>query len=175
MNTSKIAEQIALLRKSKGLTQSELGERVGVSFQAVSKWERGETLPDIVVLPDLANVLETSIDNILLGGERQVEYKGKINVADMIRGLTCLKSMGELLGKESIIYRSAINGINCKLNTDIEDAFRDDYTFEAFLAETVIQNIMRGRYVDVSDIKKNFKHAHFKNIVLNYCERYGMK
>lgn len=39
MDTSKIAEQIALLRKSKGLAQNELGERVGVSFQAVSKWE----------------------------------------------------------------------------------------------------------------------------------------
>ncbi|MBQ6795652.1 MAG: helix-turn-helix transcriptional regulator, partial [Clostridia bacterium] len=76
MNTDKVAQQIATLRKSKGLTQSELGERVGVSFQAVSKWERGETLPDITLLPELAIVLETSIDNILLGGERQVAYKG---------------------------------------------------------------------------------------------------
>ncbi len=41
MDTRKIGEQIAALRKSKGLTQNELGERLGVSFQAVSKWERG--------------------------------------------------------------------------------------------------------------------------------------
>lgn len=97
MNTSKIAEQISALRKSKGLTQNELGERVGVTFQAVSKWERGETLPDITLLPDLAKVLETSIDNILLGGERQVEYKGKISVTDMKKGLDCLKKTGEYL------------------------------------------------------------------------------
>lgn len=70
MDTTKIAEQIYALRKAKGLTQNELGERVGVSFQAVSKWERGETLPDITVLPDLARVLETSVDNILSGGEK---------------------------------------------------------------------------------------------------------
>lgn len=175
MNTEKVAEQIAKLRKSKGLTQAELGERVGVSFQAVSKWERGETLPDIGVLPDLAKVLETSIDNILLGGERQVEYKGKVNVSEMRYGLDCLKNMGEYLGKENIIYRSAINGINRDLNTEIEDAFSDNYAFEAFLAEAIIQSLMQGMYVDISDVKNNFRHDRFKNIVLGYCERYGLK
>ena len=175
MDTSKIAEQIALLRKSKRLTQNELGERVGVSFQAVSKWERGETLPDITLLPDLAIVLETSIDNILLGGERQVEYKGKICVTDMKKGLDCLKRTGEYLGKENLIYRSAIKGINSEMNTDIEKAFNDDYAFEAFLAEAIIQNLISGMYADISDVKNNFKYDHFKNIVLDYCTRYGIK
>lgn len=175
MNTEKIAQQISELRKEKGITQSELGERVGVTFQAVSKWERGETLPDISVLPDLAKVLESSIDNILLGGEKQVEYKGKISVADMKEGLYCLKNMGEYIGRDNIIYRSAISGINTAMNTDIEKAFADDYAFEAFLAETVIQNLILGFYVDISDIKNNFKYDHFKNIVLDYCARYDIK
>lgn len=175
MNTEKVAEQIANLRKSKGLTQNELGERVGVSFQAVSKWERGETLPDVGILPDLAKVLETSIDNILLGGEKQVEYRGKINVSDMRAGLDCLRKMGEHLGKENIIYRSAIRGINNELNADIEEAFVDDYAFEAFLAEAIIQNLMQGMYVDISDVKNNFKHDHFKDVVLSCCRRYGLK
>ena len=168
MNTQKVALQISALRKSKGITQNELGKRVGVSFQAVSKWERGETLPDIAVLPDLAKVLETSIDNILLGGERQVEFKGKVLVSDMKKGLECLKNMCELLGSENIIYRAAIDGINSELNTDIEKAFFDDYIFEAFLSEVIIQELMLGMYVDLSDIKNNFKHEHFKNIVLDY-------
>ncbi len=175
MNTSKIAGQISALRKAKGLTQNELGERVGVTFQAVSKWERGETLPDITVLADLARVLETSIDNILLGGERQVEYKGKISVSDMKAGLRCLKKMGEYLGKENLIYRSAVEGIDVKMNTNIENAFQDDYFLEAFVAEAVIQNLMQGVYVDISDVKNNFKHEHFKNIVVDYCKRYAIK
>lgn len=175
MNINKVAEQIALLRKSKGLTQNELGERVGVSFQAVSKWERGETLPDVAILPDLAEVLETSIDNILLGGEKQIEYKGSIRVSDMIKGLKCLKNMGEYLGRENIIFCSAVKGINAELNTDIEDAFSDEYIFEAFLAETIINSIMQGKYVDVSDVKNNLKNEHFKTIVLKYCNRYGIK
>lgn len=175
MNIKKVGEQIAVLRKAKGLTQSELGERIGVSFQAVSKWERGETLPDVTLLPDLAKILETTVDFILLGSEKVIEYKGKFTVTDMKKGLNCLKNAGEYLGAENIIYRAAIKGINSDLNTDIEEAFNNDYVFEAFLAEAIIQNLISGLYVDISDIKNNFKHDHFKNIVVNYCNRYGIK
>ena len=175
MNIEKVGLQIAELRKSKGLTQNDLGERLGVSFQAVSKWERGETLPDTAILLDLANVLETTVDYILSGGERRVDFKGKINVADMIKGIEILKNMGEYLGKDNLIYRSAIKGINENMNTDIETAFTDGYVFEAFVAEAIIQNLISGAYVDVTDVKNNFKHEHFKNVVLNYCDRYGIK
>ena len=76
---------------------------------------------------------------------------------------------------ENIIYRAAVNGINKDLNTDIEEAFTNDYVFEAFLAEAIIQNLMAGLYIDISDVKNNFKHEHFKNIVVNYCDKYGIK
>lgn len=175
MDINKVAIQIAELRKNKGLTQGELGDRVGVSFQAVSKWERGESLPDTAMLPLLADVLETSIDNILLGGERQILYKGRITVSDMRKGLESLKRMGEYLGKESQLYRCAIKGINTEMNTDIEAAFSDERVFEAFLAEAVIGNIISGMYVDVSDVKNNFRTEHFRNIVLGYCEKFNMK
>lgn len=175
MNVRKIGEQIAVLRRTKGLTQSELGERLGVSFQAVSKWERGETLPDVTLLPDLAKILETTIDFILCSDEKAIEYKGKFSVADMRKGLNCLKSAGEYLGYDNIIYRAAIKGINTELNTDIEKAFSDDYIYEAFLAEAIIQNLISGFYVDISDVKNNFKHQHFKNIVVEYCSKHGIK
>lgn len=174
MNINKVGIQISALRRAKGLTQNELGERLGVSFQAVSKWERGENLPDITLLPKLARILETTTDNILLGGEKIVEYKGKFTVSDMIAGLNHLKSMGECLGKDNIIFRAAIEGINTTLNTDIEEAFSDDYIFEAFLAEAIIQNLLAGKYVDISDIKNNFRYEHFKNIVSEYCKKHNI-
>lgn len=68
MDMKMVGAQIARLRKEKGLTQNDLGDRLGVSFQAVSKWERGETLPDTAILLDLANALETAVDCILTGG-----------------------------------------------------------------------------------------------------------
>ena len=175
MNIEKIGEQIAALRRAKGLTQNELGERLGISFQAVSKWERGETLPDITLLPDLANILETTVDFILIGNKKTVEYKGRFSVADMRKGLNCMKYAGEYLGTDNLIYRAAIKGINSDLNTDIERAFSDDYIFEAFLAEAIIQGLMSGLYVDITDVKNNFKHEHFKNIVVEYCNKHGIK
>ena len=48
-----------------GLTQEELADLVNVSFQAVSKWENGNSLPDISTLPLLANILNCSIDSLL--------------------------------------------------------------------------------------------------------------
>lgn len=175
MDMKTVGNQIALLRKQKGMTQNDLGERLGVSFQAVSKWERGETLPDTAILPDLADVLETTVDHILTGGVRELRYKGKVTVEQMRQGLYSLKRMGELLGSNHLIYRSAIDGINWRLNTNIEDAFADERVFECFLAETVIQNLTAGKYVDITDVKNGFEDDHFCNIVLKHCERCGIR
>lgn len=175
MDMKSVGSQIALLRKNKCLTQSQLGDRLGVSFQAVSKWERGETLPDTAILLDLAEVLETSVDCILGGGRQIMQYRGKITVADMKEGLNALKRMGELLGRENCLYRHAVDGINEKMNTNIEDAFRDDRVFECFLAEAIIQNLTAGKYIDVTDVKNGFHHEKFRDIVLGYCKKYGIK
>lgn len=174
MDIKKVGYQIAELRKNKGLTQSDLGDRFGVSFQAVSKWERGETLPDTAIPVPLAEVLETTVDFILTGGEKALNYRGKIKVSDMFEGIKHLGKIGESLGKENIIYRYAIKGINDGMNTDIEACFTDDYVFECFVAEAIIQNLKMGVYVDLTDVKKSFKHEHFRNIVIDWCEKYGI-
>ena len=61
-----IGNQILLLRKRNGFTQEELAEKLGVSAQAVSKWENGHTLPEAILLPPLAKLLNSSIDTILV-------------------------------------------------------------------------------------------------------------
>ena len=60
MNT--IGKNICNLRKQKGLTQEELAGRLNVSFQAVSKWENGASLPDVATLPLIAKAFGCSID-----------------------------------------------------------------------------------------------------------------
>ena len=62
-----IGKRIALLRKEKGLTQEELATHMGVSPQAVSKWENDQTCPDISALPRLARLLGVSVDELLEG------------------------------------------------------------------------------------------------------------
>ncbi len=60
-----ISENLKYLRKEKDLTQEEVAETIGVSAQSVSKWERGDTFPDITLLPALANLYKTSVDAII--------------------------------------------------------------------------------------------------------------
>ena len=61
-------QRFSRLRKQRGLTQEELGERFGISGQAVSKWENDASMPDISILPELSDVLGVSL-NELLGKE----------------------------------------------------------------------------------------------------------
>ena len=63
----KIGENIANLRKKKGITQEELANQFNVSNQSVSKWEAGKCYPDIDLLPALACYFEVSIDELLMG------------------------------------------------------------------------------------------------------------
>lgn len=175
MDIRQVGAQIAYLRKEKGLTQNDLGDRLGVSFQAVSKWERGETLPDTAILLDLANALGTSVDFILSGGKQVLHYSGKFTVSQMYDGILALKQMGELLGRDHMLYRHAVNGINEKMNTNIEDAFSDSLVLECFVAEAIIQNLIAGKYVDPTDVKNNFQHERFRGIVLDHCARHGIK
>ncbi len=60
-----INEKIRALRKNKNLTQDALGAKLGISGQAVAKWEKGESMPDIMLLPDLCKILGTSADDLL--------------------------------------------------------------------------------------------------------------
>ena len=66
MNTT-LGKRIAALRREKGLKQDELAEKLGVSPQAVSKWENDQTCPDISLLPSLAKTLGVSVDELLSG------------------------------------------------------------------------------------------------------------
>ena len=60
-----IGANIKRLRKAKDITQDELADFLGVSFQAVSKWERGDCYPDITMLPSLANLFDVSLDELI--------------------------------------------------------------------------------------------------------------
>lgn len=77
-NMQEIGARIALLRREADLTQAELAEHLGISYQAVSSWERGASMPDISKLLDLARVLHTTVDVLLSGDETAAEKPGEI-------------------------------------------------------------------------------------------------
>jgi len=73
-----LAENLKRERKSNDMTQEDVAEIIGVSPQSVSKWERGDTYPDITLLPSLANLYNTSIDS-LVGMDRINDDKARTN------------------------------------------------------------------------------------------------
>lgn len=66
-----LGENIKLRRRALGLTQEQLAERFGVSFRSVSRWERGTTYPDMELLPELARLFDTTVDELLGYGEKE--------------------------------------------------------------------------------------------------------
>ena len=72
MNES-IGKRIARLRKEKGMSQENLAEKIGVSAQAVSKWENDQSCPDISLLPRLTKLLGVTADELLTGESDQVK------------------------------------------------------------------------------------------------------
>lgn len=67
MNQSKIGKFISECRKNKGLTQSQLAENLGITDKAVSKWETGKSMPDLSLFTSLCDLLEITLNELLLG------------------------------------------------------------------------------------------------------------
>ena len=64
-----ISKNIVSLRNSENMTQAELAEKLNYSDKAVSKWERGESLPDVIVIKQIADIFGVTVDSLLTDAE----------------------------------------------------------------------------------------------------------
>ena len=97
MNRNKlIGDRIRAARLAKGLSQEQLGEKLGVSFQAVSTWEQGKFLPDSDRLPVLAKVLDLSLDSLF--AEKEKDWTLKPVNFDVSHMYTFVKGRAQMLG-----------------------------------------------------------------------------
>lgn len=128
-----IGMRIQRARKEKGLTQSELAEKLFVSAQAVSKWENDQAYPDITVLDSLSEILGTEIDYLIKGkkeSETVLKVSDKKNIEDIIFKvkiidgetkvnvnvpmvlLTIVKNLGSLISVDNESVSNSIKGID---------------------------------------------------------------
>lgn len=175
LNLEQIGQFIQACRKELALTQAEVGERMGVSPQSVSNWERGETLPDISLLPDLACMLRCSVDAILSGGEGCGGYRRHVTVAQMREALNAIDRIGELLGRDHFIYTCIIDALNARMNTTIEVSFSDPHIFEIFTVEFLEECIRRGDYVDPRDVQAHLQNHRAREHVLQLLKHQGIR
>lgn len=114
MDSKSIGNTIAALRKKRGLTQSELAEKLNVSNKAVSKWENGQGYPDISLFPALSSLFGVSIDYLMLQ-KKGIAIAGNI-VTDIVKNIECYPEIGTLTNITSL--SSAVGG--CVPNVGID-------------------------------------------------------
>ena len=85
MKKETMGMMIATKRKELGMTQLELAEKMGVTDKAVSKWERDLSYPDINSLPQLAEVFDMSVDDLMQVKRESMEQGEKTIVKDIFR------------------------------------------------------------------------------------------
>lgn len=111
-----LAENIKRLRKERELTQETLAEFLGVTFQSVSNWERGESFPDITMLPEIAGFFRVSVDE-LLGvnkAEDEKEITEKLKEYDNLTDhKLMLEIVNELKKKHPNDFRVLIRQLQC--------------------------------------------------------------
>ncbi len=101
-------------RLKKGYTQEQLAYELGVSSQTVSRWETGTTYPDIVMLPVIAELFDTSIDN-LMGYAKECSttereaFFAKIHALDTLEKIACHREILQQYPNDTILQFSLAN------------------------------------------------------------------
>ena len=173
LTTADLGAAIRARRMAAGLTQAELAERLSVSAQTVSHWERGDTTPDITLLPDLACILNTSAD-ALLGGPGS-RYRRRVTVGDMRQAIGCILRLRELLGAEHFMYRTMADALDARMNSRIEAALASDRAMDAYVSEALLECIAQGDWVDATDVQRHIGNEKARDHTLRQMQALGMK
>lgn len=146
---SKVGRKFSQLRKQKNMTQMELADKLNISFQAVSNWERGQTMPDISKFPELSDIFEVSIDEIL----------------ESDRGAVLIKSINEDEKLEEPITKEELVEIAPLLRTkQVEKAFEDIKENVDISEISSFAPFLSQAFIDEIAIKAIRQHESLNNI-----------
>jgi Predicted transcriptional regulators len=140
-----LADNIKKLRRAKNLTQETLADFIGISFQAVSKWECGDAYPDITLLPVIANYFEVTIDELLGNDKAKSEEKIQSYLDEYMQ-------LWMRLDDESIAKKHAL----------IKQAYRE-YPYDWRIIDKFCDSFVYGHLGDEANFEKN------KTLVRKLC------
>lgn len=164
-NMKNVGFKISELRKQHNMTQMELADRMGISFQAVSNWERGSSMPDISKLPELAQIFHVTIDEILSEKSGLVESAAKDNLGEYLEdNAVTLKEAAEAA---PILKPEQINMIFERVEREMMNSqemhdvgFEDGLQLLPFLSADTISGLAR-KAADTGSYRKIFEIAPF--------------
>lgn len=159
-----LSENIKRLRREKDLTQETLAEFFGVTFQSVSNWERGESYPDITILPEIAGFFKVSVDELLGINKAENEHEINSKIAEY-DNLTDHKLMQEIINdlkaKFPSDFRVLIRYLCCLVR------FSEDFSAVSSEIFAIYNNIQQNCTDDKIRIKAKRAMIEFYRSQLN--------
>lgn len=153
-----IGNFIANKRKELGMTQQKLAEQLNVSFQAVSKWETGATVPDALLLPQLAHLLQTSVDALV--GYKQspiTDYEKKYEAQEYYWGILPNSICYEIMKRKPPVRPYKVLDMGCGEGKDAVFLAKNGYVVTAFDASEKglekAKELARQNHVEVNFFK----------------------
>lgn len=140
----KLGENIRKLRREKELTQEELADIFSVSPQAISRWEKGTTYPDITMLPTIAGYFDVTLDDLM--GMEEIKDRSRLD---------------EVLKKH---HENSVNGLveeNIALMREELKNFPNDYELMRYLANDLFlcEETANGQEISVEEHRANVQEA----------------
>ena len=174
MNTIEIGKYIKRKRIEMHLTQKDLAESLQISFQAVSKWETGSTLPDTSILLALSDVLEVTVDQILNAGEfKRKKMEKRVNVEEVRHAIKSILKIKHVLGPNNGIYKSMMSGLEKEAGEmTFLERLMDPEQREILVAKSCIQLVIDGYHLSDDDIEQHFENDMIKAKVKKIIKKY---
>ena len=162
-----IDEKLKKLRRSRDLTQEEVAAHIGISYQAISKWERGDGYPDITMLPTLANYFGVSVDELI--GMDEISSAQRLD--DIHRKWQENRALGN--HKENVeLMRNALKIypnhalLLIQLSASLERLDGTEKEKKEYLRESIMLHEQILRYCDDSEIRgaalSNISDAYYR-------------
>lgn len=144
-----IGSNIAKLRKANKLTQAELGEKLNVTNQTVSKWESGVSMPDVMLLPVIANIFGIPMDKLYEENIDPILLSGEACETDSVRTDNRLLIIFVDSSEDNIKVKMPLAIINTFLGSSILKSYiGDDIPIETFTE--LLNNNFTGMVVDLN-------------------------
>ena len=143
-----LSEKLKEIRKNEGLSQEQLAEKIGVSRQAITKWETGKGLPDVENMVIIAEIFKTTLDELLRDSATGQEPKAPVSVSETIYDIDCEKHFDVNIGNASTIILSS--GTDEKLHIKLSSE-----TFENLDTMFKVKLDEKKNKLDINCLSKN--------------------
>lgn len=186
MEQEKIGKFISVLRKEKKMTQMQLAEKLNITDRAVSKWERGKSMPDISIMLELCQILEISVNELLIGEKIEKEEIPKLSDTNLIKALTIVEEKEKKKRKKAtiicailflILFITLVGIIiynNAKFILDYNSKLVSCNVEDNALVYKDYRKIAGIPYKIINDDKNNVTYVFFQSIEFlnNYIKNY---